>query len=211
MNIAVLGTGRVGATLGRRWAAAGHQVAFGSRDPQGGKAAQAVQQAGPNARSVSQAGAVANADVVLLAVPYSAAQSVLSSLGESLTGKTLIDCLNPLKPDLSGLLVGGDTSAGEQVAAWAPTARVVKAFNTASTATMANPVYDGRKAAMFYCGDSAEAKTDVRTLIADLEFEPVDSGPLTHSRYLEPLAMLYIHLAVRGGWGSQCAIQITKR
>ena len=64
---------------------------------------------------------------------------------------------------------------------------------------------------MFYCGDDSAAKGLVRQLIADLAFDPVDAGPLTSARYLEPLAMLYIHLAFKQGWGSNCAFRIMKR
>jgi predicted dinucleotide-binding enzyme len=64
---------------------------------------------------------------------------------------------------------------------------------------------------MFYCGDDAEAKATVGQLIGELGFDPVDAGPLASARYLEPLAMLYIHLAFKQGWGSNCAFRIMKR
>jgi predicted dinucleotide-binding enzyme len=123
----------------------------------------------------------------------------------------LIDCTNPLRADLSGIEIGHVSSAAEQIAEWAPHAKVVKAFNTASVKAMLDPVFGGAKATMFYCGDDSQAKEIVGQLIADVGFEPVDAGPLSVSRYLEPLAMLYIHLAIRQGWGSNCAFKIMKR
>ncbi|MCI0361379.1 MAG: hypothetical protein L0211_23090, partial [Planctomycetaceae bacterium] len=63
----------------------------------------------------------------------------------------------------------------------------------------------------FYCGDDPAAKDLVKRLIADLDFDPADAGPLAGARYLEPLAMLYIHLAFKQGWGSNCAFKILKR
>jgi predicted dinucleotide-binding enzyme len=169
-----------------------------------------VERAGANASVAVLADAVRDAEVVLLATPYAAAPELLASLGD-LAGRVLIDCSNPLKPDLSGLVVEGGDSAAERIAGWARGGRVVKAFNVASTATMAQPRYDGQPASMFYCGDDRDAKTCVRQLIADLDFEPVDAGPLRCARYLESLAMLYIHLAVREGWGAHCAFRMMRR
>jgi hypothetical protein len=64
---------------------------------------------------------------------------------------------------------------------------------------------------MFFCGDDERAKGIVRQLTDDLEMEPVDAGPLQNARYLESLGMLYIHLAIFGGWGGQCAFRLVKR
>lgn len=210
MRIGVLGTGRVGGILGTRWAAKGHSVIFGSRDPASDKARQLVEKSGGSVSVASIADAVSPAEVVLLATPYQVAATLLPSLGE-LGDRVLIDCSNPLKPDLSGLLVSGETSAAEQMAGWARGGRVVKAFNVASSATMAQPIYDGQAASLFFCGDDKPAKQLVRQLVADLDFEPVDAGPLSIARYLESLAMLYIHLAVKEGWGSHCAFRMMRR
>lgn len=210
MNIAVLGTGRVGKVLGTRWADKEHQVTFGSRDPSSERARQLSEQSGGKVAVAPVAQAVAAADVILAAIPYDACEDTLKSLGD-LNGRVLIDCSNPLLPDLSGLYVGHTISAAEQVAEWAVGSRVVKAFNTVSSATMANPKYEGQAATLFYCGDDPKAKEVVRQLASDLDFDPVDAGPLSIARYLEPLAMLYIHLAIKQGWGSQSAFRIMRR
>ena len=73
---------------------------------------------------------------------------------------------------------------------------------------MANPHYGEQQAAMFYCGDDDQAKSVVRQLAEDLDLEPIDSGPMKNAGYLESLAMLYIHLAIFGGWGADCAVSI---
>lgn len=210
MKIAVLGTGNVGGTLGSRWACNGHEVIFGSRDPSGEKVTELLGRCGDNARAASANEAVAEAEVVVMAAPWTAAQALIESV-DNWQGKVLIDCINPLNADFTGLDLGYTTSAAEQVSDWASGARVVKAFNTASTRTMADPVYDGQNATMFYCGDDAEAKATVSGLAEELGFQPVDAGPLSNARHIEPLAMLYIHLAVREGWGSNCALKIMKR
>ena len=210
MKIAVVGTGAVGTALGCRWSAAGHDVVFGSRDPSQPKPQAVVARCEGRASATTFAEAAADAETILLAVPWGNAETTLGALGD-LAGKTLIDCSNPLRADFSGLELGHSTSAAERIAEWAPAARVVKAFNTVSVKVMLDPTFAGEPATLFYCGDDAAAKQDVCGLAADLGFQPVDTGPLASARYLEPLAMLYIHLAFKQGWGSNCAFKIMKR
>lgn len=209
MRIAVLGTGNVGGTLGRRWAEAGHAVCFGSRDPASEKVQKLLASA-PTATACSLKNAVSKSDILVLATPWTSVEATLAALGD-LTGKIVIDCINPLNETFSGLTHGHSTSAAELVASWAPTAHVVKAFNTVGAKVMADPKFGEQAATLFYCGDNATAKQAVHQLASDLGFEAVDAGPLANARYLEPLAMLYIHLAVRGGWGSNTAFKIMKR
>jgi NADPH-dependent F420 reductase len=210
LKIAVLGTGRVGSTLGGRWAKNGHTIVFGSRNPASDKVKQLLSQAGPKAAAATYPVAAAQSDVVLYAAPWQVTRPIFESLGP-LTGKIVIDCTNPLTTDFSGLDVGHTTSAAEHIASWSRGARVVKAFNNVSSAVMANPLFGEHRATMFYCGDDQQAKGVVRDLAAELDFDPVDAGPLEIARYLEPFAMLYIQLAVKEGWGSHCAFRIMKR
>jgi 8-hydroxy-5-deazaflavin:NADPH oxidoreductase len=209
VNIAVIGTGGVGAALGSRWGTAGHVVAYGSRAPATEKVQQLVARSG-NARATSPREAIDGAEAILFAVPWPSARETLEQLGD-LRDRVLIDCTNPLLSDLSGIELGHVISAGEQIAMWAPGAKVTKAFNTASVKVMLDPQFGDHRATMFYCGDDEAAKLTVRQLITDIGFDPVDAGSLTSSRYLEPLAMLYIHLAFRQGFGSNCAFKIMRR
>ncbi|XZE53374.1 NADPH-dependent F420 reductase [Planctomycetaceae bacterium SH139] len=210
MDIAIIGTGNVGSVLGRRLAAAGHQITFGSRDPASARVLQLVAENELAHQARNVAAAVASTDLVILATPYDYLETTLTAAGD-LAGKTVVDCSNPLTPSFDGLQLGFDCSAAERVAALVPDAHVVKAFNTASVSTMADPHYGSQQATMFYCGDNAAAKQRVHALIEDLQMEPVDSGPLANARYLEPMAMLYIHLAVQQGWGGNCALKMLKR
>jgi predicted dinucleotide-binding enzyme len=196
--------------LGKGWAKRNHLVVFGTRTPHSEKAQKLLQETDHTVRVTSGAEAAAGADVVVLATPWDVTHEVVTGLGD-LTGKTLVDCSNPLTSDFRHLAVGHTTSAAEEIAALAPGAQVVKAFNTVSAATMANPRYGDQQATLFLCGDHAQSKAAVAQLAADLDFEPVDAGPLLIARYLEPLAMLYIQLAVREGWGSNCAFKIMRR
>ena len=211
MNIGIAGSGQVGGTLGTRWAAAGHRVAFGSRHPGSDEMKALAKTAGPNARVVPVAEAVASSEIVLLATPWGdATRDALSSNGPW-SGKILIDATNPLLPRLEGLELGTSTSGAELVAQWAPGARVVKAFNTVGFNVMADPLFGAVPAVMFYCGDGTEAKQTVRQLAAELGFDPQDAGPLTQARLLEPLALLWISLALQQGFGREIGFQLLRR
>jgi predicted dinucleotide-binding enzyme len=109
------------------------------------------------------------------------------------------------------LTIGHATSGGEVVAAAATNARVVKAFNTTGYGNMANPSYGSQRPAMFVCGDDADARTTALALVEQIGFEGVDCGPLAHARLLEPLAELWIWLAIRGGLGTDFAFALLKR
>jgi NADPH-dependent F420 reductase len=209
MKIAVLGTGDVGGTLGKGWAAKGHQVFFGSRKPDSDEVRELLAAAGPNACAVGPAEAVASADVAVLAVPWGAARQVVESIRDW-KGKILVDCTNPIASDVQ-LALGTTTSAAEQIAGWAKGARVVKAFNTTGWNNMADPIYPSGPITMFIAGDEAAAKAVVAGLAGDLGFEPVDSGALRVARYLEPLALLWITLAVVKDLGRNIAFKLVRR
>ncbi len=209
MKIAIIGTGRVAAALGKGWATRGHMITFASRQPGSEKVAALVEAAGPRAAAASVADAVARSSTVVLAVPFSAAQETLARAG-NLAGKVLADCTNPIAPGLRPLY-DSSTSGAEQIAAWAPGARVVKAFNTTGAENMAAPAYPGGAATMFLCGDDELAKAAVWQLAEELGFEPVDAGALAAARHLENLALLWIHLAQVNGLGRSIAFRLLRR
>jgi predicted dinucleotide-binding enzyme len=206
MKIAVIGMGSVGGTLGRRWGEVGHAVTFGVRKPNDPKVAAGAGEA----RLSTVAGAAADAEVVVLAVPWEALKDAIASAGD-LAGKVLLDCTNPLSPGLSGLEVGHTTSGAEEVARLAPRARVVKIFNTTGANNMADPDYGGTRATMLYAGDDADAKSIAASLARDLGFDPVDLGPLSSARLLEPFALTWIWLAHRQKLGRDFVLQIVRR
>jgi len=210
MKIAILGAGNVGGALGKIWAAKGHSIFFGVPDPKSEKMHALVSSMGANARAGSVAEAAVNAEAVVLATPWPVAEDAIRAAG-NLSGKIVIDCTNPLEPDLSGLVLGHDTSAGEEVAKWAKGALVVKAFNTTGAGNMANTHYDSARPTMCICGDDAAAKASVAKLAEDLGFEAVDAGPLKNARLLEPFAMLWIYLAVKQGLGPNIAFKLLRR
>lgn len=190
MKIAVIGAGNVGGTLGRRWSDAGHEVVFGVRDPQADKILDLLARCDGRASAAAPAVAAAEADVIVLAVWWQVAQPVVESLGD-ISGKILIDCTNPLDENLE-LIHGHHSSGGEMIADLAPGARVVKAFNTVMWEAMADPRFDGEAATLFYCGGDESAIEIVGRLISDIGFNPCHVGDLQMSRYLEPMAMIWI-------------------
>ena len=210
MEIAILGAGNVGGALGKGWAAKGHSIFYGVPDPKGDKMRALLSSIGANARAGAVAEAAANAEAVVVATPWPAAQDAIRAAG-NLAGKIVVDCTNPLEPDLSGLVLGHSTSAGEEVAKWAKGARVVKAFNTTGSGNMANARYDSARPTMCICGDDAAAKSSVSKLADDLGFEAVDAGPLRNARLLEPFAMLWIYLAIKQGLGPNIAFKLLRR
>src|SRR4051812_34724894 len=115
MKLGILGSGNVGGVLGRRWAQNGHSVVFSSRNPQSDEIKKLVAESGPSAHASTAPEAIAASDVLLLATPWPATQSVVSSAA-NIAGKVIIDATNPLLPDLSGLAVGTTSSGGELVA-----------------------------------------------------------------------------------------------
>ena len=208
MRIGIIGAGSVGGALGRGWARAGHEVLYGVRNAADPKVVKLTEETGAKAGTVAEAAAFG--EVVVLATPWDATEDAIRQAGD-LQGKILFDCTNPLAPQLSGLTHKDDTSGGEQVAAWASGARVVKIFNTTGANNMANPRYSEGAATMFYCGDDAEAKAAGRQLAADLGFDPVDAGSLSQARLLEPLALLWIRLAYVQGLGREFAFRLMRR
>jgi 8-hydroxy-5-deazaflavin:NADPH oxidoreductase len=193
MRIAIIGAGALGTAIGRGLIESGHEIVFGGDV----SAHEAAARLGVAASSNAQA--AAHADVVVLAVPFSAIDAALAQTG-SLNGAVLWSCVNALKPDLSGLAVGFDTSAAEEVASRAPGARVVSAIPPFAEA-LANGdlAYDGGLApSVFICGDDDQAKAVVELLVLDLGAHPVDAGPLAAARLVEPAMMLLVRIAYAG-------------
>jgi predicted dinucleotide-binding enzyme len=208
MSLSILGAGNVGLALAGALVRRGERVTLGVPDP--AKYAAAVAALGPAATLTGSAEAIAAGDVVVLAVPYAAALSIADEVPDW-QGKVLVDASNPLAPGLAGLQLGTTTSGAEQVAARARGARVVKAFNTTGAENMGDAAYPGGLPMMPVCGDDAAARTQVMGLATRLGFEAIDFGPLTAARLLEPLAMAWIHLAIRQGHGRRFAFGVLRR
>jgi predicted dinucleotide-binding enzyme len=208
MNITILGVGNVGRTLGLGFARADHIVAFGVRnsaDPRHSDLA-----ATKGVRVVPVEAAATGSELVVLATPYAQAADALAAARPA-SGAIVVDATNPLLPNLSGLSVGHDDSAGEQVQRLLPLARVVKAFNTIGFNVMANPIFGTQRALMYIAGNDKDAKTQVLELARALGFEALDLGDITQARLLEPLALIWIRSAYALGLGREIGFGLLRR
>jgi 8-hydroxy-5-deazaflavin:NADPH oxidoreductase len=207
MRIAIIGAGSVGGTLGQAWLKHGEDVVWGLRN-----AADPKYGAIPKERVKPPAEAVEGAEIVVIATPWSATEAAVKSLG-SLAEKIVIDCTNPLGmgPDGLQLVLGFDTSAGEQVASWAPGAFVFKSLNTTGASNMGNAADYRVKPLMLVAGDNGAKKPVVMELVGKLGFESVDAGPLKNARLLEPFAMVWIDQAMKRGRGRDFAFALVRR
>jgi 8-hydroxy-5-deazaflavin:NADPH oxidoreductase len=188
MRIAVVGTGNMGAGLGRAFARA-HQVVLGSRDPEA--AAVTAREIGAEG-AAPIAEAIRDADVVVLAIPWRAMEETLPQLGD-LAGKVVIDISNPYTPQ--GLRPLEGTSTAEEIQKALPGARVVKGWNHVYAQNLQRPEVDGVAASVLICGDDPKANDVVAGLARCIGFDPVDVGPLASTRHLERLVV------VMGGLG----------
>ena len=201
MNIAIIGAGNVGTALTTAATRAGHAVMLSDHKPEDARAV--AQQAGARA-SDTNAAAVRDAEVIILAVPFPAVAGIINELGRALDGKVVVDVSNRFSPTDPGAPIDGSSNA-EQIQALVPSARVVKAFNTVFASRQANPNADGIQLDGYVAGDDQEAKAKVVELVRSLGFRPVDAGPLSLARALEAMAWLNMLLNMQNGWPWQSA------
>jgi predicted dinucleotide-binding enzyme len=150
-------------------------------------------------------------DLLVLATPWPAVAAALQAMGD-LSGKTIVDCTNPLGMDAGGLrlTIGHSASGAEHIASLAAGAFVIKAFNSTGFENMARARDFSPPPVMFVAGDDADRKALVMRLAGDLGFEPVDGGPLQNARLLEPFAMVWIDQGMKRGAGRDFAFAITR-
>jgi predicted dinucleotide-binding enzyme len=207
MRVGIVGAGNMGSAFARRLSAAGHDVLITSRDIEdAGAVARSV---GARVRAVPPEELADGAEIVIAATPFPSQADALRAIGR-LDGKTVVEISNPMKPDMSGLAVGLTTSGAEEVARAVGGAKVVKAFNTVFAQVLGGESASGGKVQVFYAGDDEAAKRAVRSLIDSMGFEPLDAGPLSNARYLEPMGMFNIYLGYVAKLGTDIAPSVQK-
>jgi 8-hydroxy-5-deazaflavin:NADPH oxidoreductase len=198
MKIAVVGgTGKEGSGMALRWAKAGHEVLLGSRDAARAetKAAELSQQSGGKVTGGDNPWAVAQADVVVLSVPYGAHRDTLLSLKDALAGKVVLDVTVPLKPPQIRKvhLPEGQAAALEAQALLGESTKVVAGVHHVSS----NHLLDLGHTVdcdVLACSDDAKALELCLGLIRDLGVRAFDAGPLANAVALESLTPVLLHL-----------------
>jgi hypothetical protein len=194
MKIAFIGYGQVGAPLADHLQRVGHQVALAANDPNSESVKKALAK-NANLNVAPPKDAVGDADVVFLATPFQANEAALKAVADKIRGKILIDCTNPVGPNLSHGLHSVQ-SGSQMVQTLVPDTRVVKAFTIYGFENFEDSSYPGYnvKPVMMYCGNDAAAKEMVGELIAQLGWNPLDVGGLEQALHLEHMTLLWVRM-----------------
>lgn len=186
LKIGIVGSGRIGGTLGELWLKAGHEVMFSSLDIEHDKALAA--RLGGRARAGTPGEAAAFGEVLLIAVPYSALPQLGRDLANSIRGKPVLDACNPI-PGRDGDIAtwAREKGAGLASAELLPGARLVRAFNAIGYSRLPEIAKRrGERVGMPMAGDDPSAIKAASRLVRETGFEPVVIGPLAMGRYLIP-------------------------
>jgi predicted dinucleotide-binding enzyme len=185
LKIGIVGSGRVGGTLGGVWVNAGHEVMFSSRHIEHDEALAA--RLGANAHAGTPRQAAAFGDVLMISVPYGSLPAVGKDLATLLEGKIVIDTCNPfVSRDGDIATWARNKGAGLASAELLPGARIVRAFNAIGAARMGTAHQQPGRIGMPIAGDDAQAIEVASRLIRDIGYEPVLIGGLAMGKYLMP-------------------------
>lgn len=205
MKIAIIGTGNVGGALATKWADFGHQILLGAKDIENFKGMDLL--SNPNTSVHYVKDAVAAAEVILIAVPATAAVEVAQSLGDT-EGKVIIDSMNIVM----GRGPQGFSNTADAILANTATNDVVKCFNTTGFNNMVNPRYGDKTLDLFTASDSKKGKTIAIQLAKDAGFaECYDIGGNDKFGLMEQFAFFWINLAMMQGQGRDIGFKLLKR
>ena len=189
MDVAVIGTGFIGTTLGRGLAVAGHQVTFGSRHPDDDH----VEIPGASVASIGDA--LSGADVAILAIPGGAVAELAAEHGDAPAGTLVIDATNRMGAPVAN-------SRGSMPT----TVRYARAFNTLGGENVADPVFSGGKADLFFSAREGDGPI-METIIEGVGLRPVYVGE-DQEAIIDALLQLWIALAVKQGRGRRLALRL---
>ena len=191
-TIAVIGTGDLGDSFGSRLAELGYTIVYGSRTPNSERVEAVVATTGIGASASTQLEAAQQADIVILAIPWPAMETVAQSLG-NLDGKIVIDVSAPWTQGDDGYPENQvETSSAELIQQWNPGAKVVKGLGTMESGIIDDPGAAGGMVTIPVASDHRDAKERVARIVHELRLDPVDFGPLRMARHIESLQILYM-------------------
>jgi predicted dinucleotide-binding enzyme len=190
-RVAMIGRGNVGQALAQGLAHAGYRVETAGKEPD-------------KIRSAAR-----DATIVFLAVPYGERENALRELGDTVSGKIVVDVTNAITPTMD--FAGTTTRSGaEEVQQRAKGAKVVKAFNTAFAQHMSTGRLGREPVTLFVAGDDDPAKGRVLSLGSELGFDPVDAGPLATARWLEAMGYFDIALGYKQRFGTDAEFRLVR-
>jgi 8-hydroxy-5-deazaflavin:NADPH oxidoreductase len=195
-SISIIGTGNMARGIATRAVAGGNDVQILSRDS--ARAASLADEVGK--ASSGELGDPITGDIVILALYYDVAKSVIEQYGNTLDGKVVVDISNPVDTaTFAGLVVPADSSAAQEIARLVPSSAVVKAFNTTFAGTLAAGEVEGQPLDVLIAGDDDAAKRAVSELVESAGLRPLDVGDLSKARWLEGIGFLHIGLQLSRG------------
>ena len=210
MNVTIIGSGNMARGIGSRLVAGGNSVRILDRDKEKADALAGELRAQDDAEATTGSlGDQIEDDVVVLAVPYGAVESIVGQYGSELSGKVVVDITNPVDwESFDRLVTPPDSSAAEEIDRLVPEAAVVKAFNTTFAGTLVGGEVGGQPLDVFVASDDSDAKQKVAGLIEAGGLRPVDAGPLRRARQLEGLGFLHMTLQQPLGTGFGSAVKV---
>ena len=201
MKVAVLGAKIIGSTLGRKWARAGHEVMFGVRNMDNPEVQALAQELGATVGTLSNA--ITFGDVVVFAIPGGAMDETIQAHAGALGSKIVIDAANRMG--------GAVMNSAAAFAAYAPAAKVYRAFNSLGWKSFENPRFGDVQADLFCCGPGGETQLLMEKLIRDVGLRPVRLGDLSQVHLVDMVGSLWFALAFGQGMGRQLAFKVLTR
>ncbi len=203
LRIAVLGAGNIGGTLGRKWVLAGHNVAFGVTTPNSARALKLRAELGNRVTIDLVEAALANSDVVVMALPGNAMDETITKHAVQLDGKIIFDTANRLG--------GGPMNSFATFQKHTPQAHIYRAFNSLGWENFADPVFDGIQADLFYCGPDGDAREVAEQMIADVGLRPIRLGDVEQVGLVDSVGSIWFALVFGQGKGRHLAFKVLSR
>jgi 8-hydroxy-5-deazaflavin:NADPH oxidoreductase len=188
MSTAIIGLGNIGSRLAKNLTTGGENIIVAARTPD--EAEELALELGSHAQAMTVEDAIANADVVILAIYFDAIKQFLATHREALAGKIIVDPSNPIAPDGKGgfsKTIPEDQSSGQLISTLLPDrARLVKAFGTLGAQSLeAAANRSPERAVLLYAADDTQAGEVVAKLISASGFSPVSVGGIDQSIRIE--------------------------
>lgn len=205
--IGIIGAGNVGKALGKAFAREGQEVCFGLRNPEKYRDTLEVEK---NTKLMTVDECIEANKIIVMAMPYQAALQFVTIRPDWNT-RILVDVSTPLSKDYSKLEIGLTTSGAEEIQKLANNARIITAFSTMSAECMENSNFSSGKVFMPVCGNDNDAREKIIQLAKLIGFDAIDAGSLRNARYVEPMAMLWVELAIKLGYGRNIEFSLLRR